>query len=73
MVEGHFFRRVSSTDTNTLTLYRVTRPLAALAAPLTASIILALTGGNYFIFFITMGAFLLVTGLGSTYFIRDSR
>lgn len=73
MVEGHFFRRVSSTDTNTLTLYRITRPLAALAAPLTASIILAITGGSYFIFFITMGTFLLVTGIGSTYFIRDSR
>jgi predicted MFS family arabinose efflux permease len=73
MVEGHFFRRVSSADANTLTLYRITRPLAALLAPLTASIILALTNGSYFVFFTTMGALLLVTGLGSTYFIKDSR
>lgn len=73
MVEGHFFRRVSSTDANTLTLYRITRPLAALVAPLTASIILALTNDSYFIFFIAMGTLLLVSGLGSTYFIKDSR
>lgn len=72
MIESHFFRRVSVEDENTVTLYRMTRPLAALTAPLLASIILAVTG-SYLIFFISMGVLILCTGLGSAYFIRDVR
>ncbi len=70
MAEGHFFKRVSSSDANTMTLYRMTRPVAALSAPLSASLLLALTG-SYVVFFITMGAVILIAGLGSAYFIRD--
>ena len=70
MVEGHFFKRVAPEDANTMTLYRMTRPVAALVAPLSASILLALTG-SYLIFFITMGVLLLCMGVGSAYFIKD--
>jgi hypothetical protein len=50
----------------------MTRPVAALLAPLSASLLLFLTG-SYFIFFIVMGVVLLGAGLGSTYFIKDER
>ncbi|MEK7201394.1 MAG: MFS transporter [Patescibacteria group bacterium] len=72
MVEGHFFKHVSTEDANTVTLYRMTRPVAALLAPLSASLLLFVTG-SYFIFFIAMGVVLLGAGLGSTYFIKDER
>ncbi len=70
MVEGHFFKRVSIDDANTVTLYRMTRPIAALAAPVSASILLALTG-SYVVFFVAMGVVILLAGVGSTYFILD--
>ncbi len=72
MAEGHFFKRVSTDDANTVTLYRMTRPIAALVAPLSASLLLLLTG-NYAILFITMGLFIVVAGVWSTYFIQDER
>ncbi len=70
MVEGHFFKRVSTDDANTVTLYRMTRPIAALVAPVSASILLVLTG-SYLVFFVAMGVLILVAGVGSTYFIID--
>lgn len=72
MVDGHFFKRVTTEDANTTTLYRMTRPVSALIAPLSASLLLLLTG-SYVVFFITMGALLLVLGLGTSYFIKDDR
>lgn len=72
MVEGHFFKRVSMDDTNTVTLYRMTRPVAALTAPLVGSIILGLTG-SYVVLFVATGIFIVLMGVGSTYFIRDDR
>ncbi len=72
MVEGHFFKRVSTDDANTVTLYRMTRPIAALVAPVSASILLALTG-SYLVFFVAMGLLILIAGVGSTYFIVDDR
>ncbi len=70
MVEGHFFKRVSPDDANTITLYRMTRPVAALVAPVSASILLVLTG-SYVVFFVAMGVLILIAGVGSTYFIID--
>ncbi len=57
MTEGHFFRRVSESDTDTVSLFRMMRPLAALFAPLIGSILLA-TGGYFWLFIITGGAIL---------------
>ena len=72
MVEGHFFRRVSSQDANTVTVYRMSRPLAALLAPLSASLLLFLTG-SYTVFFITSGLVLVVLGVLSAQYVQDVR
>lgn len=72
MIEGHFFRRVSSADSNTVTLYRMSRPIAALIAPLSASILLFFTG-SYLVFFLTAGAMLIVLGVFSAQYVKDIR
>lgn len=72
MVEGHFFRRISAADASTLSIFRMTRPVAALAAPLTASIMLAFTG-TYLVFFFVMGGVVTVLGLMSARGITDIR
>ncbi len=72
MVEGHFFRRVAAEDSNTVTVYRMSRPLAALIAPLSASILLFFTE-SYTVFFITSGIVLLVLGVLSAQYVKDIR
>jgi len=72
MVEGHFFRRVSSADSNTVTLYRMSRPVAALIAPLSASVLLFFTE-SYFVFFLVSGAILIVLGVYSARYVKDIR
>lgn len=71
MVETHFFRRVSARDANTVGVFRMTRPLAALIAPVAASIILLFI--PYLPFFIVMGATIGILGLGAALSIRDVR
>ncbi len=72
MVEGHFFRRVTAKDSNTVTVYRMSRPLAALIAPLSASILLLCTA-SYTVFFITSGIVLVVLGVLSAQYVKDIR
>jgi len=72
MVEGHFFRRVTAEDSNTVTVYRMSRPLAALIAPLSASILLFFTE-SYTVFFITSGIVLVVLGVLSAQYVKDIR
>ncbi|KND47162.1 MAG: hypothetical protein AB199_01880 [Parcubacteria bacterium C7867-004] len=64
MVESHFFRRVSERDANTISVFRMTRPLSALIAPVFASIILF--AGNYLIFFLIAGALIAALGVIAT-------
>lgn len=71
MAEGHFFRRVSSSDIETVELFRTARPMAALMAPLAGTALLAASG--YQTFFFTTGAFILVAGVWSAFLIRDVR
>lgn len=72
MVEGHFFRRVSSADSNTVTLYRMSRPVAALLAPLSASVLLLVTE-SYLVFFLTSGTLLVLFGVLSAQHVKDIR
>lgn len=72
MVEGHFFRRVSADDANTVTLYRMSRPVSALIAPLVASIILFMTG-SYMVFFLSTSIVIVVLGVLSAREVRDVR
>ncbi len=73
MADGHFFKRVSTEDANTVTLYRMTRPVAALVAPLFASLVLLASGSNYAFLFGATAVLVLGMGIGSAYFIRDDR
>lgn len=72
MVEGHFFRRVSATDTNTVSVYRMARPLSALIAPVAASVLLFLTE-SYAVFFITSGFVIVALGVLSARQVQDVR
>ncbi|MFZ1987490.1 MAG: MFS transporter [Minisyncoccia bacterium] len=69
MTEGHFFRRVSERDADTVSVFRMGRPFAALVGPLLGSVILGVTGYTA-LFFIT-GTIILVLGILCTYGIQD--
>lgn len=69
MVEGHFFRRVSERDANTVGVFRMIRPMGALIAPLIGSLILAL--GSYPALFLASGAAILVGGVWAASRIQD--
>jgi MFS family permease len=71
MCETHFFRRVSERDANTVGVFRMMRPLGALAAPLICSIILVFTSYNV-LFFIT-GLAIVVFGVADSLSIKDVR
>lgn len=71
MVEGHFFRSVTERDASTITVYRMMRPVGALIAPLFASLLLVT--GNYLLFFIVSGAFIVALGIIVTIPLRDVR
>lgn len=71
MVEGHFFRRVSVNDTNTVSVFRMMRPGGALVAPIIGSVLLSVT--DYTTFFAITGAGILVVGLWSARMLRDPR
>lgn len=59
MAEGHFFRRVNEENTATVSVFRMTRPVAALIAPVLGSALLALAGYGW-LFMITGGVFVFV-------------
>lgn len=69
MTEGHFFRRVSEIDTDTVSVFRMARPVAALAAPLAGSILLGAAGYGW-LFAVTGGA-IIIAGLIATAGIKD--
>lgn len=69
MSEGHFFRRVSKEDDASVGIFRMTRPVAALVAPIVGSIILTVSGyGTLFIF---TGALIGVVGTMAALKIKD--
>jgi len=69
--EGHFFRRVSRRDINSMSVFRGVWPLAYIIAPIVGSLILFF--GNYQIFFILTGTFIALAGAGATLLIKDFR
>ncbi len=69
MSEGHFFRRVSEADASTVGIFRMTRPVAALIAPIIGSIILSMT--NYPTLFVVTGLLVGVMGVGAARKITD--
>lgn len=71
MVEGHFFRGVSERDANTISVFRMMRPVGALVAPVFASILLIV--GNYTTFFLISGALVVAFGILVTIPLKDVR
>jgi MFS family permease len=69
MSEGHFFRRVSASDAATVSLFRMTRPVAALVAPILGSLLLSAAG--YPTLFVVTGVLLAVCGTASALAIKD--
>jgi len=70
MTEGHFFRRVTSADANTVSLFRMLRPIGALTAPLIGTVLL-ITGG-YVTLFLISGVIILLFGLLGARTITDN-
>lgn len=71
MTEGHFFRRVSERDINSVSVFRGIWPLANLIAPVVGSLVLLF--GNYQMLFFLTGGFIALAGVGATAFIKDFR
>jgi len=69
MTEGHFFRRVSEKNVNSVSIFRGVWPLSDIIAPLIASAIL-LFGDYQMLFFIT-GGIIAFAGMGATLLIKD--
>ncbi|MGE5541167.1 MAG: MFS transporter [Bacillota bacterium] len=69
MSEGHFFRRVSENDAATVSLFRMTRPMAALTAPVVCSILLSIS--SYGALFIVTGMLIGIVGVASGLAIKD--
>ncbi len=70
-IEGHFFRCVSERDVNTVSVFRMCRPVAALTAPIAGSILLFY--GGYGPLFLITGAGIAVVGVLVSYKILDIR
>ncbi|MBI5405529.1 MFS transporter [Candidatus Kaiserbacteria bacterium] len=71
MTEGHFFRRVTEKDINSVSIFRGIWPLANLVAPVAGSLILLF--GNYQILFASTGIFLALAGSMAALLIKDFR
>lgn len=71
MTEGHFFRRMSEKDVNTISIWRGIWPLTELAAPIIGSVILIF--GGFELFFLLVGGFIAIAGGATTLFIKDFR
>jgi MFS family permease len=71
MAEGHFFRRVNEENTGTVSVFRMTRPVAALVAPVFGSALLALVGYGWL--FMISGGLLVFIGVLFAFHIDDIR
>jgi len=71
MTEGHFFRRVSREDINSMSIFRGIWPLANVIGPIIGSGILFFS--SFSTLFALTGAFTLLAGTGVTLLIRDFR
>lgn len=71
MTEGHFFRRMSEKDVNSVSIFRGIWPLTEMLAPVAGSLILLF--GSFEMFFILVGGFVAVAGVISSLLIRDFR
>lgn len=69
MSEGHFFRRASERDINSVSIFRGVWPLADVIGPVLGSLILVF--GNYQWLFVLTGGFVGIAGVAVTLLIKD--
>jgi MFS family permease len=69
--EGHFFRRVSQADINSMSIFRGIWPLANVIGPILGSVVLL--SGSFSVLFSLMGAFIIIAGGTASLLIRDFR
>lgn len=69
MNEGHFFRRVTERDINSVNIFRGVWPLADTIGPIIGSLILLF--GSYQILFVITGGFVGLMGIAVTLLIKD--
>jgi len=69
MTAGHFFRRVSERDVNSVSIFRGAWPIAYVIAPLIGSSILYFS--NYQMLFLLTGGFVALAGVTATLFVKD--
>ncbi len=69
MNEGHFFRRVTERDINTVNIFRGVWPLADTIGPIIGSLILLF--GSYQVLFAVTGGFVCLMGIAVTLLIKD--
>lgn len=67
--EGHFFRRVSEGDVNSISVFRGIWPIGNVIAPLLGSAILFF--GNYQLLFLLTGGCIAIVGLIATVYVKD--
>lgn len=70
MSETYFFKKIDASDTNTLSFFRHTRPLAFVAGPLTASVFLSFFDIKYL--FLALGLLMLL-GIRYALLIEDTK
>lgn len=69
--ESYFFKKISSGDTNILSLFRMTGPIAYVIGPLLASLLLIFVKFNYL--FIILGIIVITVGLFFGLKIKDTK
>jgi MFS family permease len=69
MTEGHFFRRITDQDINTMSIFRGIWPLANVIGPIVGSLILYY--GSFQLFFLLTGGFTIIAGTIATLRIQD--
>lgn len=70
MSETYFFKKIDASDTNTLSFFRHTRPIAFVLGPLTAAVFLSFFDIQYL--FIALGV-LMLTGIHFALLIEDTK
>src|SRR3989339_890980 len=69
--ESYFFKKIKSDDSNLLSFFRMTRPVAYIIGPISASILLAFVAPNYL--FVILGFIVITAGLYFSLDLEDTK
>jgi len=69
--ESYFFKKIEADDTNILSFFRMTRPVAYVVGPLIASVLLLFLSFNYL--FAILGIIITIVGLSHSLTLKDTK